>query len=116
MKKLTSEVFDFIAQNRAAAFATSSKQNIPHVATVFCVADDDLTIYFATRVESRKFRNLSAQPVVSMAFTNEKLMETVELTGTAKRVESLPEEQEILYRLVTLRHQERNQEPPPMQL
>lgn len=71
--------YKFLSAHRAATLATVATKNIPDAATVFYIVDEDLTIYFMARIESRKFRNLEKQHVVSMVISDEKTMETIQL-------------------------------------
>lgn len=108
--------YEFIMNNRAAALATVDEQGRPHVAIVYCVAHKDLSLYFSTRVEGRKYNNLVHQKYVAMSIYNRQRMQTIQLTGTAKRVEKLDIEQEVLLELMKLRYRDPNWELPPLQL
>jgi len=110
------QIYDFLTMNRAAALATVSPDGIPHVATVYCIIKPDLTIYFSTRAQGRKYNNLTENPLVAMNFTDLSGMRTVQLTGMAFRVEDLLEEQEILYELTVLRYQDAKLHMPSMKL
>lgn len=113
---LRQQVFNFITKNRTASLATVSEDGIPHVVILYCLVKPDLSIYFMTRVEGRKFGNIMKRPTVSMAFYNEHDLTTVQLTGKAVRIKDLREEQEILYNLVRLAHQGQDVSPPPIKL
>ena len=89
-----------------ATLATTDDQGQPHASAVHFVVHKDLTLYFTTRVEARKFKNLVAKPTVAMAITDEAGMVTVQLTGKAERVESLKTEQMLLMELWSLRFNE----------
>lgn len=120
-KKLSKRVLraiakEFIITNRAASLATIDEQGIPHVVIVYCIVAPDLSLYFSTRVEGRKYRNMMSRPIVSMAFSNEQNMSTVQLTGTAERVNQLEQEQEILGGLIALRYGEPNWPVPPVKM
>lgn len=115
-KELRATALDFILQNRAAALATVDTAGLPDVATVYCLAEADMSIYFVTRIESRKYANICTEPVVAMTFMNEKLMVSLQLRGRAVRVEALAEEQRILYELTLARHQDENWPSPPLKM
>lgn len=106
----------FINSNRAGALATVGSGGRPHVAIVFCVAYPDLSVYFSTRVEGRKFINLLLTSYVAMSFHDENNLRMMQLTGTAKRVEDLKMEQAILYELMKLRYHDPDRPIPPLQL
>ena len=99
--------------NRAAALATVSKDGIPHVAIVYCATYEDLSAYFMTRVESRKFTNLRHQPKVALAFTDEPRLQTVQLTGVSERVEDFKQEHAIWHELIRLRIPSISRKPVP---
>jgi general stress protein 26 len=110
------EILRLIKENRAASLATVDNKGIPHVAVVYCVVSDDLTLHFITRAESRKYENILHQPTVALSFLDEDNMSTVQMTGAVKRIDDLDKEQEIMYKLMTKVYEERELIPPPLQL
>lgn len=106
----------FLSAHRVATLATIATKKKPDAATVFYIVDEDLTIYFMTRIESRKFRNLEKQHVVSMVITDEKTMETIQLTGAAERIENLEEEGVALTKLWTADYRNPNWPGPAVRL
>lgn len=114
--KLRKQAYDFISDNRVGALATIRVDGIPHVVIVYCLVEEDLSIYFSTRVEGRKYENLVHQPNIAMTFYNEKNLTTIQLTGMAERVDDLKREQEVHYNLMKLRNIKINWTLPPMQL
>lgn len=108
--------YEFIKDNRVASLATTDGDNIPHVTILYCLVRPDLSIYFMTRVEARKFQNLMDYPIVGMAFHNEKDLTTVQLTGKAERINDFSQENKILYELLRLRGEEQDWTVPPIEL
>lgn len=106
----------YIAKNRAAALATVSDKGVPHSAIVYCIVNEDLSLYFSTRVESRKYRNIMSQSQISMAFFNEKELTSIQLTGEAERVNRLDIEQSVLRKLILFRYKEPNWPVPPIKI
>jgi len=115
-RKLREKAYSFMKANRAAALATTTPDGKPNVAIVYGLVNEDLSVYFSSRVEGRKFQNLMAQPQVSMAFFDELNMVTLQLSGTAERVEELSVEQDVLFDLITLRSGEPNWPVPPLKM
>jgi nitroimidazol reductase NimA-like FMN-containing flavoprotein (pyridoxamine 5'-phosphate oxidase superfamily) len=115
-KSLKNKVFELVSAHYSGALATVGAHETPHVATVYCLVTKDLLFYFVTRIESRKFANLSTNSQVALAFTNEAAMETVQLTGTAERVESYEDEQRIFYKLMTQRYATPGWPPPALSM
>lgn len=113
---LYQKAYKLIADHKAGALATANSRGIPHVAIVYFIVKEDLSLYFSTRVESRKFRNIQKRQKVSVAFFDELNMETVQLTGQVERVGKLSTEQEILGELIQLRYGEPNWPVPPVKM
>lgn len=113
---LYQKAYKLITDHKAGALATADRQGTPHVAIVYCIVKDDLSLYFSTRVESRKFRNIQKRQKVSIAFFDELNMETVQLTGQVERVGKLSVEQAILGELIRLRYGEPNWPAPPVKM
>ena len=108
--------YKFINKHRTAALATVDDKGTPHVAPIFCIARKDLSIYFSTRVEGRKFTNLVNHPTVAMTVVDKENLTAIQLTGLAERLDNLNLEQAILYDLATLRYQDPNWTMPTMKL
>lgn len=106
----------FLSAHRAATLATVNAKKKPDAASVFYIVDKHLNIYFMTRIESRKFHNLEKQSIVSMVVTDEVMMETIQLTGTAERLENLEEESKALTKLWTADYRNPNWPSPAVKL
>lgn len=105
--------YEFIQDNRTAALATVSSDGIPHVATIYCVVYEDLSLYFMTRVEGRKFANLTHHPKVAMVFSNEGELGTLQLTGKAEQIANMKKEQAVWQDLMRLRTPLSGRSPVP---
>ncbi len=92
LKKL---VLDSLKNNRLAALATVSSDGLPHAATVVYAVDDDFNVYFVTRKNTSKVRNLEQNPVVSLSIGSA-LPIYVQMRGRAERVTDEQERQERL--------------------
>lgn len=110
--------YEFLLANRAAALATVDGKGVPHVVTVYFIPHKDLTLYFTTKAEGRKFNNLTKNPTVAMAISNDNgpNLATIQLTGIVERVQDLKEEQAILLDLWRTRYDAASWPPPPMRL
>lgn len=113
---LRGQAQQFMMHNRAAVLGTVGSRSVPHVATVYCYVTPDLTVYFVTRTESRKYQNLASRPKVAMTFTDRDSVSCVQLTGKAERVSNIEDEQAILFELQTLRYKEAQVVSPALQL
>lgn len=101
--KLKQLAYQFIKDNHTAALATVSHDGLPHVVSIYCLVDEDLALYFMTRVEGRKYINLTNNKTVAMVFTNEKHLSSIQLIGTAERVDNIKLEQKVWLELMKFR-------------
>lgn len=106
----------FIRNNRAAALSTITPTGKPHASVVYCIVYDDLTIYFTTRAEGRKFESLGVNPEVSMLFTAPGSLQQLQLSGKAKRVRRKEQQINLLHELMKLRYADDNLPQPQVDL
>lgn len=110
------QAINFITLHRAGSLGTVNAIGVPDVAIVYCIVKPDLSLYFSTRVEGRKYQNILANPAISLAFLDEESMATIQLTGYAERIQTLALEQEVLHELITFRYGDPNWPVPPVKL
>lgn len=79
------EILTYIDRNPVATLGTINKDGTPHGATVYtCLVDDRRhTIYFLTKTETAKCRNLREHPEVSLTFANIRENSTLQINGSA---------------------------------
>ena len=63
-QKLRKLILAYLSQNKRMSLSTC-KDNIPWAATVMYAYDNDLNIYFLSKVETRKVQNLLVNPSVA---------------------------------------------------
>jgi len=108
---------DFLENNRTGVLATASNLGKPHAATVYITFDQELNIYFVTRKETRKSRNLHDNNQVAIALYNAASQTTLQAEGTAIEVTDPGKMQWIfndIWRTATLTSP--NSPPPQAQL
>jgi general stress protein 26 len=81
-------------------------------AAVYFALDKDLTVYFHTRVQSTKYKNMEANPEVSFAVFSEKLSVTLQMQGTASIVTDVSHLGDIHQTLV--KRITKNEQAPPL--
>lgn len=89
----------FLRAHDLAVIATVDETGSPHAATVRYASDENFNVYFMTRIESRKFRNVMVHAKVAVVITDTQVMETVQMTGIAGRIEDMHEESAMLSKL-----------------
>jgi general stress protein 26 len=77
----------YINDNPVAILGTIGDDDRPHGAVVYVCADDERpVVYFLTKDETRKFKNLSAHKYISLTIANERENSTLQATGKTKVV------------------------------
>lgn len=115
-RKLREDVYQFLCSFKMAALATVDAHGRPHVATVYCVADKELNIFFTSSTKGRKFENMMVRPEVAMVITDEDSLSTVQLSGRAESREGTEIEADILKQLWRLRFDEPAWPVPPIKM
>lgn len=95
--------------------STVNEQGRPQSASVYHVCDDNLNIFFVTRSESRKYKNLQKNNNASFVITSEHPPKTIQLEGTVAEV-SDPNEQLTYFDKLVAKATESSFMPPVSQM
>lgn len=83
----------FLKDNEFGVVATITRNGLPQAATITYIVDDDFTIYFSTRRDTRKYENLEFHSVIAMVVGAGPISTSVQLEGNAKRLEGKEQEE-----------------------
>lgn len=106
---LHKQIFLFLQGEKGnlASISTISPDSKPHSASVYFTMDKDLNIYFSTRMNSRKYKNLLNNPSIAFLISSLHPQVTLQLEGTASLVTNSDEQRmffsEIL-NIATVQH------------
>lgn len=106
-------LLDFLKQNTVGVLATASNLGKPHAATVYVTFDQELNIYFVTRKETRKSRNLHDNTQAALAIYNAASQTTLQAEGTAIEVTNPQKAQWIFNDIWRIATQTASGNPPP---
>lgn len=80
-------IASFLKRNRIAVIATANKDtSAPHAAAVYYATDSQMNIFFVTKENTVKSKNLEANPQIALAIYEAPIQATAQITGTASRV------------------------------
>lgn len=83
-----SSILSYVDFNPIATVGTINSNGTPHGAIVYLCADNyKPVVYFLTKTETTKFRNLNARNQVSLTITNPSENSTLQANGTAQEVQ-----------------------------
>ncbi len=72
----------------AGVIATVSAEGKPHASAVFYVADDSFNIYFLTKLHSRKYEAIQANPAVAFTVGRLDVPQTIQIEGVCTELRS----------------------------
>jgi general stress protein 26 len=79
-------IADFLALHRIGVLATSTSEGKPHAATIYFTYDELLNIYFVTKKDTQKSRNLQDNPQAAIAVYDAASQTTVQMDGSVIEV------------------------------
>jgi len=85
-EKIRSEVMTFLRANLVCVIATVDGDK-PEAATIHFLADDEMNLFFVTRRQTRKFKNLSENPNVAIVVGTELAPRTLQIEGEAVEID-----------------------------
>src|SRR3989338_5393496 len=108
-KELRDKIASFLGlqKSRLGVVSTISEENKPESAFVYYTFDEKLNIYFVTRDNSRKYKNILKNKNVAFAMSTENPPQTLQLEGAAS-VHNDEEDQKHLFQeligLASIKH------------
>lgn len=76
----------FLSKNEVGVLATASKDGTPHAATIYITHDRQFNIYFITKKDTQKSRNLQENPRAAIAIYEPVNQTTVQVEGSVVEV------------------------------
>jgi general stress protein 26 len=89
ISKESTAIAKFLDANHTGVLATADKSGAPHAATIYFATDSKLNIYFLTKEETTKFRNLQSNPQASLAVYEPAKQATVQIQGNVTQLTDL---------------------------
>jgi general stress protein 26 len=81
-------IASFLKRNHIAVIATANKESgAPHAAAVYYATDSQMNIFFVTKEDTTKSKNLATNPQIAVAIYDAPIQATAQITGTATRVD-----------------------------
>lgn len=83
-----SAVMSYVDVNPIATIGTINSDGTPHGAIVYaCTDDHQAIVYFLTKIETTKYKNLTSNPQVSLTITNPMENSTLQASGVAEQIQ-----------------------------
>lgn len=91
------DVLQFLHTQDVAMLATI-KEGKAHAAAIYYHVEDDAKLYFLTKNETGKFRNLMQDNSVALVISDTSKLQTVQIEGIAREVDYTKEYSEVMKR------------------
>ncbi len=81
------DVQHFLQNHHGAVVSTVNFSGKPEAAFIYYTLDEESNFYFITKNQTRKAKNLEINKSVAIVISDEELMQTLQMEGTASLVE-----------------------------
>lgn len=103
-----SAISTYINNHPLAVLSTVGSDGAPHGTTLYAGSDEQLNVYFMTKTDTTKARNIDANPAVALTFSGEGHQSTLQMSGRAARVQ-VPDEHAAAFQILgSLRHESKD--------
>lgn len=92
-------IVSYIKNNPLCVMSTVDPNNKANGATMYIVSDEQLNVYFLTKISTRKYSNLINNPSVAFTCHNENNLETLQMIGEAAPIDPAVDDNGKIYHL-----------------
>lgn len=82
-----SQMVSYINNHQLAVLSTVAPDGKPFAVTLYVVSDEYLNLYFMTKVETTKHRNMLSNPYVFVTLSDESDLSTLQASGKAEPID-----------------------------
>ncbi len=104
---------DYLSSHRTGTLATADKAGKPHAAAIYFSFEEDLSLLFATKSETQKYKNMEENKQVAFAIYDETGQETVQIEGHVEVIDNPDTRQKIVNNMFTSSAVLSHREYPP---
>lgn len=107
-------VHDFLNHHPMGVVSTVDDDGTPWGAAVYFIADDDFNIYFVTRADTTKYKNIKHGQVAAFTVADRSTQTTVQLTGEVSEVSASDYMNNLFEKFMRIRHNDDQDWSPPI--
>lgn len=108
-------VRDFLQNHHSGVLATADAAANPHAATVYFSVDDNFCLIFATKTETKKYKNMKENKKVAFVCSDEAMQTTIQVDGHIESVTDPDQHQAALNAMYRLSGEISKVELPPIE-
>lgn len=98
-EKIKGEAIKFIQKKKLAVISTVNEEGKPESATILYFFDNDFNLFFITRNDTRKAKNIEHNSNVAIVIGTELGPSTMQMSGTAEKIIERQKQTEFLENL-----------------
>lgn len=107
-------IITFLHDHGIGVLATADKTGAPYASTIYLTHDNDLNIYFLTKTNTQKARNLQHNPQAAIAVYEAEAQKTLQITGQVQELTDGKLEDEVFRRILHIVIDTSNEGIPPI--
>lgn len=104
----------FLKNNCHGVLSTVSADGRPWGSSIYFATDDDLNLFFMTKIKTFKYQNISSNNHVSLTVTDSKAQTTIQISGVVTKVPAQNLVSVIMKKLAHLKPHGDNKWVPPI--
>lgn len=108
------KVKDFLTKNPVGVLSTAGGDSAPYSTTIYFVTDDNLNVYFLSKAETQKIKNIQDNNKIMLVAFEAKTQTNVQISGSAYEEKDGPSLQNIFKEILEVTRNTSNAEVPPI--
>lgn len=88
-----------MADHYSGVLSTSGADGQPHGAVVYYLPESDLSLYFVTKEETQKYKNIQQNKHVAFVVYDEKTQATLQIHGTVEVINDMEKKRETIHNM-----------------
>lgn len=104
----------FIQDHPIGVVATADKSGKPHAAAVYFVLGEDLDIYFVTKEQTTKYKNIVENPHVSIVMYDAENQATLQAQGRTEQVKDIAKFMRLFAKILDVSADTSDSDRPPV--
>lgn len=101
INKSREHILQFLRQSSIGVLATADKTSRPHAAAVYITHDENLNIYFITKENTAKSRDLQTNAQAAIAIYDPASQTTLQAEGPVEEIIDMAQSEKILFEVWT---------------
>ncbi len=112
-KDTRQKVLVFLKHNPHGVLATVSEEGKPWGSSIYFATDEDLNLFFITKIKTLKYHNILKNHNVSLTVTDKSLQTTIQIAGKVSKVPAKDIVSVVMKKLAHIKpHDDNNWVPP----